>query len=122
DAWNERRRTIAQRYTAGLAELPGLDLPAVPAAVEHVFHLYVVRTRQRDALRAFLAERGIAAGVHYPRAVHEQGAYQHLGYGAGSCPNAEAAARKVLSLPIFPHLADAEVDRVVDAVHAFFEL
>ncbi|MBN1658845.1 MAG: DegT/DnrJ/EryC1/StrS family aminotransferase [Anaerolineae bacterium] len=120
DAWNARRRAIAQRYAAGLASLPGLALPSVPAEVEHVFHLYVVRTPQRDALGSFLAQRGITAGVHYPRAVHEQGAYAHLGCAAGSCPHAEAAAREVLSLPIFPHLADAQVDLVVDAVQAFF--
>jgi dTDP-4-amino-4,6-dideoxygalactose transaminase len=119
DAWNERRRALAACYDAGLAGQRDLALPAAPGGVEHVYHLYVVRSPRRDSLRAFLAEHGIAAAIHYPCPVHLQPAYEALGYRVGACPNAEAAAREVLSLPLFPQLSDGEAARVVDAVRSF---
>ncbi|MES1256199.1 MAG: DegT/DnrJ/EryC1/StrS family aminotransferase, partial [Acidobacteriota bacterium] len=85
----------------------------------HVYHLFVVRSPNRDALQAHLASLGIETAVHYPVPVHLMGAYRHLGYRAGAFPEAERASREVLSLPMYPELADAQIDRVADAVHRF---
>jgi dTDP-4-amino-4,6-dideoxygalactose transaminase len=120
DAWNARRRALAARYDAGLRDSDGLTLPPTPQGVEPVYHLYVVRTPLRDALRDYLAGAGVSSGVHYPTGVHLQGAYAHLGYEPGSCPNAETAAAQVLSLPVFPQLSAREVEQVVRLVRFFF--
>lgn len=122
DAWNERRRALASRYQAGLSDIPGLALPATPEEVEPVYHLYVIRTPMRDALRDYLAGAGVHTGIHYPRGVHLQGAFAHLGYEWGSCPQAEAAAAEVLSLPIFPQLSAREVEKVIRLVRFFFAM
>lgn len=120
DAWNERRRALAAQYDAGLAGLSDLALPAMPGGVEHVYHLYVVRSPHRDQLRAFLADRGIAAAIHYPCPVHLQPAYEALSYQVGAFPNAETAAQEVLSLPLFPQLSDGDATRVIDTVRSFW--
>lgn len=120
DAWNARRRALAARYDAGLRGSDGLVLPPTPQGVESVYHLYVVRTPLRDALRDYLAGAGVSSGVHYPKGVHLQEAYAHLGYEPGSRPNAETAAAQVLSLPVFPQLSAREVEQVVRLVRFFF--
>ena len=122
NAWNKRRRTLAARYDAGLRDADSLTLPTAPDGVEHVYHLYVVRTPLRDALQDYLAGAGVGTGIHYPRGVHLQEAYAHLGYEPGSCPNAEAAAAEVLSLPVFPQLDAREVDQVIRLVRFFFAM
>lgn len=122
DAWSERRRGLAACYNAGLRDTADLALPITPDGTEHVFHLYVVRTFLRDALHDYLAGTGVSTGVHYPKGVHLQPAYASLGYRAGSCPNAEAAASEVLSLPIFPQLSYHEVEQVVRMVRFFFAM
>jgi dTDP-4-amino-4,6-dideoxygalactose transaminase len=127
DAWNRRRRTLAAHYHAGLDSeadrtTPQLALPSVPDGVEHVYHLYVVRTSLRDSLREYLVGAGVTPGIHYPRGVHRQKAYASLGYQPGSCPNAEKAAAEVLSLPIFPQLSFHEVSKVVRLVRFFFAM
>ncbi|MCS7283547.1 MAG: DegT/DnrJ/EryC1/StrS family aminotransferase, partial [Anaerolineae bacterium] len=123
EAWNERRRQIAALYSEYLAEATrwGLVLPGEPENAHHVYHLYVVRHPQRDALQAFLRERGIGTLVHYPVPVHLQPAYADLGYREGSLPVSEALAREVLSLPMYPELTDEEVQRVAEAVREFFQ-
>ncbi len=120
DNWNERRRALAERYREGLADCDGLILPVTPKEVEHAFYVYVVRTHLRDGLRDYLAGTGVSTGIHYPVCVHLQAAYAHLGYKVGSCPNAEEAAAKVLSLAIFPQLTAGEIDHVVRMVRIFF--
>ncbi|MGD9048786.1 MAG: DegT/DnrJ/EryC1/StrS family aminotransferase [Anaerolineae bacterium] len=122
DAWSERRRSLAACYSAGLQDLAGLALPITPAGAEHVFHLYVVRTSLRDALRDYLAGTGVSTGVHYPKSVHLQEAFASLGYAEGSCPNAEAAASQVVSLPIFPQLSYHEVEQVARMIRIFFAM
>jgi dTDP-3-amino-3,4,6-trideoxy-alpha-D-glucose transaminase len=122
DAWNKRRRSLAACYDSSLKELSPLTLPFTPDGVEHVFHLYVIRTQIRDALHDYLAGTGIGTGVHYPKGVHRQGAYASLGYREGSCPNAEAAANEVLSLPVFPQLSFHEVKQVVRMGRIFFAM
>ena len=122
DNWNEQRRRLASRYGASLADCEGLALPAVPENVEHAYYIYVVRTHLRDGLRDYLAGTGVSTGIHYPVCVHLQAAYAHLGYEVGSCPNAEEAAARVLSLAIFPQLTAGEIDHVVRMMRIFFAM
>jgi dTDP-4-amino-4,6-dideoxygalactose transaminase len=118
--WNERRRALTGLYRSRLEHLPGIDLPAAPKEPEsHVHHLFVVRCARRDALRQALAERGIETGLHYALPVHLQPAYRNLGYAEGRFPIAEAAAREVLSLPLYPQMTEEAVLKVCDAVEAF---
>jgi dTDP-4-amino-4,6-dideoxygalactose transaminase len=119
DAGNRRRREIAQRYSA---ELAGLELrtPTTAAWARPVFHLYAVHTRRRDELLEWLRVRGIGAAIHYPVPIHLQPGYGHVGRGPGELANAERWAAETLSLPMYPELADEEVDYVIDAVRAFF--
>jgi dTDP-4-amino-4,6-dideoxygalactose transaminase len=117
DADNTRRRAIATRYARALAQLP-ISLPGDAAGSESVYHLYVIRTSRRDALRAFLLDRGIETGIHYPIPCHHQPALQHL--PPVSLPRTEVVVGEILSLPIFPDLDDASVDAVAAAIKAFF--
>jgi len=115
DAWTERRRSRAQRYTEAFAD--GIVRPV--GEVEGrtcVFHLYVIRTKDPAKLGAALGEKGIATGIHYPIPLHLQEAYKHLGVGKGTFPVAEKAAAEILSLPMYPELTDDMVDEVVAAI------
>jgi dTDP-4-amino-4,6-dideoxygalactose transaminase len=118
DAGNAARRRLAAHYRARLAALPGVRLIAEPAGSAPVYHLMVIRVdaARRDAIRDRLAAAGIATAIHYPRPIHLQRAYAHLGQGPGSCPVAERAAAEMISLPMFPDLTIAQVDRVIDAL------
>ncbi|MFP5210262.1 MAG: DegT/DnrJ/EryC1/StrS family aminotransferase [Acidobacteriota bacterium] len=127
--WNQARRAVAERYhalfrAAGLAEagpypVHGIVLPREVPGSRHVWHQYVVRTVRRDALRDFLGARGIGSEIYYPVPLHLQEALKGLGYGAGSFPEAERAAREVLALPIFPELREDEQQTVVAAIAEF---
>ena len=123
DAWNDRRRALAARYTAGLAAVagPDLGLPVSPAGFDSAWHLYVVTTPHRAALQAALAEAGIGTLIHYPIAPHRQQAYAELGFGPGSLPIAERLADQVLSLPMGPHLQADQVDEVVQVIVRFVQ-
>ncbi len=128
-AWNEARRVLAARYhalftNAGLAEggtypVHGVVLPRELPGARHVWHQYVIRAPRRDALREFLAARGIGSEIYYPVPLHQQAALKGLGYAAGDFPEAERAAREVLALPIFPELREDEQQTVVAAVAEF---
>lgn len=120
DEDNARRRAIASRYDALLAG-SAVVTPYVAPDVEPVYHLYVVRTPNRDALAAHLHAHGVGTIVHYPTPAHLQGAYAELGYSRGDFPQAEAAAREVLSLPIYPELTDEEVVYVALQVQSLGE-
>lgn len=115
DGWTEARRRAAQHYDALLGEL-GIAAQATPDYANPVHHLYVVRSRQRDAWQAALTARGIQTGIHYPTPVHLLPAFADLGYEAGRFPVSERAAREVLSLPMFPELTAAQRHEVADAV------
>ncbi len=118
-AENARRREIAARYSAGLRET-GLRLPITRAGAEHVFHQYVVRTPQRDALLQHLRERGIPTAIHYPAPVHLQPAYAgRVAHGAGGLAETERACREILSLPMHPHLSDEAVACVIEEIRAW---
>ncbi|QDP94600.1 DegT/DnrJ/EryC1/StrS family aminotransferase [Microlunatus elymi] len=102
--WNDRRRRTAARYGGLLDDLSGIRLPRGAPGNEDVWHLYVVRVPHRDQLLQTLNRAGVGAGIHYPVPIHLTPAFAHLGYGPGSFPVAEQAAREILSLPIHPHL------------------
>lgn len=119
DAWNEARRARAHRYGELLEGLP-LRLPVEMPWARHVYHLYVVRTEDRDALQAHLQAHGIVVHAHYPRPVHFNEAYAHLGYCPGAFPVAERACREVLSLPLYPELPMDAVEAVARAVRDHF--
>lgn len=120
DQWNEARRERAHAYEQGLAGL-ALTLPFEATWAQHNFHLYAVRTPHRDALRAFLAQHGIAALMHYPTPIHLQKAYRGLGFREGAFPHAEQACRETLSLPLYPELPLSAVETVCDAATRFFQ-
>ena len=112
DAHNARRQAIAAAYDAALAGA-SLRPPARRAGAGHVFHLYVVRTPQREAVQARLRGLGVATGIHYPSPVHQQPAYRdRVALGPSGCQQTEAVARHVLSLPLYPELTDAQVEQV----------
>jgi dTDP-4-amino-4,6-dideoxygalactose transaminase/acetyltransferase-like isoleucine patch superfamily enzyme len=115
EAWTEARRTHAGRYDTLLADA---DLHRVPArsGARHVYHVYAIRSGERDGLQQALDRQGIRTGIHYPIPVHLQPAYRDLGYHAGDFPQSEAAAREVLSLPMFPELTAELQGRVVEAI------
>lgn len=115
EAWNARRRQIAARYNALLGGSP-LVLPAEAPDAVHVYHLYVVRSERRDALREGLRRAGVGTAIHYPLPAHLQEAYRDLGWRPGSLPVTERLAGEVLSLPMFPELTDEEIEQVVAAV------
>ena len=118
DVENARRREIAALYRAEIRH-PAVRVPAAPAdAAEHVWHLFVVRCARRDALQAHLAARGVQTMVHYPIPPHRQGAYRD-GELAGDWPVTDAIHAEVLSLPMGPHLTDAEARRVVEGINAW---
>jgi dTDP-4-amino-4,6-dideoxygalactose transaminase len=121
DAWNARRRRIAALYLDALRDCD-LVLPHVPDWADPVWHLFVVHSPRRDALRAALAADGIATQIHYPIAPHLQIAYVELGFGNGSFPIAEKLAAETLSLPIGPHMPDAHVERVVEAIRRWAQV
>jgi dTDP-4-amino-4,6-dideoxygalactose transaminase len=114
DGWNAGRRAIAARYDAELAGAPGIERTRYAAG--SVYHLYVVRVAERDAVAEALNSQGIGAGIHYPWALHELEAYRSLGYRQGAFPVAENWARRCLSLPIYPELACSDVDRCLAAL------
>ena len=119
EGWNDDRRRVASRLRAGLIGT-SLELPSMASAEgDHVYHLFVVRTDRREALRGFLSERGIATAVHYPIPIHRTGAYADLGLGAGSLPVAERLAEQICTLPLFPQMTDDEIARITGAVQDF---
>lgn len=119
DAENAARRKLAAVYQELLSGLP-VRTPAVAAGNEAVYHLYVIETDRREALRAHLAGRRIGTGIHYPVPVHRQPAYARLGYGPGSLPITEAAAARILSLPMYPDLSPAAAARAAAVIASFF--
>jgi dTDP-4-amino-4,6-dideoxygalactose transaminase len=129
DEWNARRRALADNYRVLFAKAGLIDrgpypqkalvLPATLDRATHVFHQYVIRVRRRDALKAFLLERGVASEIYYPLALHQQPALLSLGYAKGAFPESERAAAEVLALPIFPQLTLDEQEIVVSAIADF---
>ncbi|HXN94466.1 MAG TPA: DegT/DnrJ/EryC1/StrS family aminotransferase, partial [Candidatus Acidoferrales bacterium] len=118
--WNESRRALAHRYHELLGEMRDVvGIPQEAAWTKGVYHLYVVRVRDREALQAHLAEAGIATGIHYPIPLHLQKAYEHLGYKKGSFPVTERVAAEIVSLPMFPQLNYSQQELVAGKVREF---
>jgi len=116
EAWTEARRAVARRYDEAFAGLPGLIPPKVYTDRRHVYHLYVVRAKNRDAFMKFLLDHEVQSGIHYPFAVHTLKGYADLGYKAGDFPVAEQVAAEVVSLPMYPEMTDEMVQTVIAAV------
>lgn len=121
EQWQEGRREAACRYD-GLLAAAGVPVttPYVRPDVRHVYHQYTIRAPQRDALAEHLKQRGVSTMIYYPLPLHLQGLYRDLGMAEGSLPNAEAAGRAVLSLPMFPELTEAQQEEIVAAVAEFY--
>jgi dTDP-4-amino-4,6-dideoxygalactose transaminase len=114
EGWNAARRRHAARYSARLPK--SVHTPSETAKAEHIYHLYVIETADRDRLQQRLRERQIDTGIHYPVPTHLQEACASLGYKAGDFPLTEAASSRILSLPMYPELAEEQIDYVVEAV------
>jgi dTDP-4-amino-4,6-dideoxygalactose transaminase len=119
DRWNEQRRDAAARYEHLLASLPDVTVPPASNRGKSNYHLYVVRTGDRDALAAHLNEQGIHTGLHYPLPVHLQNCYRDWGYAKGSLPTTERVAGQILSLPMFPGLTVEQQENVRSAIVSF---
>jgi dTDP-4-amino-4,6-dideoxygalactose transaminase len=120
NAWTEGRRRVAHRYHELLADTP-LQLPREASYAESCYHLYVVRHPRRDELKKHLEAEKVGCALHYPLPLHLQKCYANLGYGSGSFPVAEKAARECLSLPIYPELTEPQIARVSEVIHDFFK-
>ena len=119
DSWTEARRNNARLYGRLLAWVDGIRLPAEREYAKHVYHIYAIRDPKRDALMAFLNERGVATGIHYPVPVHMTKAYAYLGHKPGSFPVAELAASEFVSLPMYPELTDEQIAHVCGCIKEF---
>jgi dTDP-4-amino-4,6-dideoxygalactose transaminase len=119
EQWNEKRKGHARAYTR-LLQGTRLTLPA-PDKGDHVFHLYVVRSKERDRLQSFLSQQGVGTGIHYPVPIHLQPAYEGLGHRQGDFPVSEQLAKEILSLPMFPELREDQIAYVADQVRHFLK-
>jgi len=119
--WTEARRKVAARYNELLAGVGDVVLPKVAAGREHVYHLYVIRTNKRDALKKFLGDAGIGTVVNYPKALPFCPANAYLGHQPGDCPVAYANQARILSLPIYPEMTEAMIARVALQIATFFQ-
>jgi dTDP-4-amino-4,6-dideoxygalactose transaminase len=115
DRWTDARRSVVQQYNELLADCD-IETPRAMPWAGHVYHVYTVRCDDRDCLQAALTAEGIQTGIHYPIPVHLQPAYADLDYGSGALPYSEAAAKQVLSLPLYPELSQQAVAHVAEVV------
>jgi dTDP-4-amino-4,6-dideoxygalactose transaminase len=116
EEWNQRRRQAAARYDELLEGMEGVILPRTAPGNVHVWHLYVIQTPRRDHVVRVLNELGVQASIHYPVSAHLQPAFRRYGYGPGDFPVAEAAADRILSLPLYPHITPDQQQAVASAV------
>ncbi len=121
DDWNRLRAKHAAKYRDLLQGVGDLRFQRVADFSSHIYHLFIVETVHRDALRQHLQERGIQTGIHYPIPIHLLEAYKDLGYKKGDFPNTELLAERMLSLPMFPELTDAQIEYVVRSIREFFD-
>lgn len=119
DDWNKRRQSLAREYSAALAGLP-ITLPTEITGRQHVFHLYSIQSDRREALKTYLQEQGISAGLHYPIPLHLLPALQSLGHHEKDFPQSEQLARQTLSLPLYPFMTSDDIAYVAKAVRTFF--
>ncbi|MBU0731070.1 MAG: DegT/DnrJ/EryC1/StrS family aminotransferase [Proteobacteria bacterium] len=115
-AWTEARRNNAKLYNELLADVSSVTTPHVAVYAKHVYHVYTIRTQNRDALIETLAEKGISCGIHYPVPLHLQDAYGFLGYAKGDFPVSEKCAQEIVSLPMYPELTEEQIHYVVEKI------
>lgn len=120
EAWTARRRENARRYRAALAGCPGVTVPQEHPGEEPVYHTFVIRAQRRDALKRWLAERGVETAIHYPVPIHLHPVAASLGYARGSFPETERQANEYLSLPVYPELSAADLDEVAARIQEFY--
>jgi dTDP-4-amino-4,6-dideoxygalactose transaminase len=116
DEWNARRRRAAQWYRERLSGDERIILPVEPEDRTHIYHLFVVRVPDRERTRRYLSEQNIGVGLHYPIPLHLQTAYRDVGWREGDFPETERAAASILSLPMFPHITEEQIDYVCSAL------
>lgn len=119
--WNARRAEIAARYTEGLRGLP-IDLPVTAAGNSHIFHVFAILCEKRDALQKFLGENGVPTLIYYPQPLHLQKVYADLEFRVGDFPVAESVSKKILPLPMYPELTNAQTDHVIATIRSFFHI
>jgi dTDP-4-amino-4,6-dideoxygalactose transaminase len=119
-SWSAKRREHAAYYHTAFKDVSPVRPLAVDPENEHIFHQYTLRVERRDALQAHLRKEGIGHAVYYPVPLHRQPCFAYLGYAPGSMPVSERAAGEVISLPIYPELSHAQLDRVIDVIRAFY--
>ncbi|MGZ5021919.1 MAG: DegT/DnrJ/EryC1/StrS family aminotransferase [Chthoniobacterales bacterium] len=120
--WTKARQRVAAQYDKLLADIADIRTPAIVEGREHVYHLYVVRTEQRDALRKYLTNAGVATVLNYPKALPFYPAYAHFNHTPEDFPNAYANQLRILSLPIYPEISEDAIRYVVDQIAAFAEV
>jgi len=118
-AWNEARRKNAQLYNDLLTAVDSVITPVEADCTRHIYHVYAIRTQDRDVLVRALAEKGVSCGIHYPVPIHLQEAYRFLGYRRGSFPVAEKCAQELASLPMFPELSQEQIESVCHEIDCF---
>ena len=118
--WTEARRRNVELYRERLRDVSEVQVPAEPPYMRAVYHTLVVQADRRDDLQRFLAERGIGSAIHYPVPIHLMSVGRELGYPRGSFPVTERLATRILSLPVYPELTGDDIDRVCDAIRAFY--
>ena len=121
EQWNERRIQHAIHYRSALAHMEQLHLPEVREHVKHTFHLYVIRTAHRNALKAYLGEEGIQTAIHYPRALPNLPAYRYMNNKPSDFPVASKYQNEVLSIPVYPEMTEDMIRYVAEKIRAFFE-
>jgi dTDP-4-amino-4,6-dideoxygalactose transaminase len=119
-SWNEARRQHARRYNELLAAVEAVHTPVQSSYAKHIYHVYAVRSPRRDALIAYLGERGISTGIHYPVPLHLQRAYSSLGLDNGGYPAAERCCQEFVSLPMYPELTNEQIMYVAEEIKRFW--
>jgi len=114
--WNKMRQQAAKIYNAEFKKIKDVVTPYVAPGVEHVYHVYAIRTKKRDRVFEALKDKGVSAIIHYPIPLHLQKAYAHLKYRKGSIPVAEKIAQEIISLPMFPHLNEKQIKYIVKII------
>jgi dTDP-4-amino-4,6-dideoxygalactose transaminase len=121
DTWTKQRRRTAELYNNLLGDFQKIILPKEMIYAKHVYHLYVIRTTERDRLFEYMRNKGIEVGIHYPVALPNLPAYAYLKHNAAEFPNATTLSGEILSLPIYPEMTEAQVEYTVNTLKRFFE-
>lgn len=119
--WNHKRHQLAQIYSNLLKDIPDVKIPFQSPDSFHVFHLYVIETKNRNQLHSYLQKKGISTVIHYPKPIHLQKPYLLLGYKSGDFPISEENSKKIISLPMYPELTKKQINYVVDTIKEFYK-